>query len=99
MYIKWQQENDNLGSISPTCLCTAFTPVAPKSVRFQSSCKYLFTLLGSTVANTARRMLMKLTPGWQKAQWVAQPTLLIFVPTKVWENHNKSNLSTFVSTI
>ena len=35
-------------SISSTYLRTAFTPVAPKSVRIQSSCHYLFTLLGST---------------------------------------------------
>jgi len=53
----------HLGSISPTYLRTAFTPVAPKSVRIQSSCQYLFTLLGSTSAKAARRMLMKLTPG------------------------------------
>jgi len=50
-------------SISPTYLRTAFTPVAPKSVRIQSSCQYLFTLLGSTGVKAARRMLMKLTPG------------------------------------
>jgi len=40
----------------------AFTPVAPKSVRIQSSCQYLFTLLGSTGAKAAHRTLMKLTP-------------------------------------
>ena len=51
-----------LGSISPTYLCTALTPVAPKSVRFQSSCQYLFTLLGSTGTKAALRTLMKLTP-------------------------------------
>ncbi len=50
-------------SISPTYLRTAFTPVAPKSVRIQSSCQYFFTLLGSTDAKAARRMLMKLTHG------------------------------------
>jgi len=38
------------------------TPVAPKSVRIQSSYQYFFTLLGSTGAKAARRMLMKLTP-------------------------------------
>ncbi len=37
-------------------------PVAPKSVRIQSSCQYLFTLLGSTGAKAALRTLMKLTP-------------------------------------
>jgi len=51
-----------LGSISPTYLRTAFTPVAPKSVRIQSSCQYLFTLLGSTGAKAACRTSMKLTP-------------------------------------
>jgi len=51
------------GSISPTYLRTAFMPVAPKSLRIQSSCQYLFTLLGSTGAKAALRMLMKLTPG------------------------------------
>jgi hypothetical protein len=51
------------GSISPTYLRTAFTLVAPKSVRIQSSCRYLFTLLGSTGAKAARRTLMKLTLG------------------------------------
>ncbi len=52
----------DLDSISPTYLRTAFTPVSPKSVRIQSSCQYLFTLLGSTATKAARRMLMKLTP-------------------------------------
>jgi len=49
-------------TVSPTYLRTAFLPVAPKRVRIQSSCQYLFTLLGSTGAKAARRMLMKLTP-------------------------------------
>jgi len=53
----------NQCSISPTYLHTAFTPVAPKSVRNQSSCQYLFTLLRSTGAKAAHRRLMKLTPG------------------------------------
>jgi hypothetical protein len=52
-----------LGSIPPTYLRTASTPIAPKSVRIQSSWKYLFTLLGSTGTKAACRMLMKLTPG------------------------------------
>jgi len=46
-----------------TYLRTAFTPVAPKSVRIQSSCQYLFTLLGSIGAKAARKTLMKLSPG------------------------------------
>jgi len=59
------QTDGVLGSISPTYLRSAFTPVAPKSVRIQSSCQFLFTLLGSTGAKAARRMFMKLTLG----QW------------------------------
>ncbi len=43
-------------------LRAAFTPLAPKSVRIQSSCQYLFTLLGPTGAKAARRTMMKLTP-------------------------------------
>jgi len=49
--------------ISSTYLHTAFTPIAPKSVIIQSSCQYLFTLLGSTGAKADCKMLMKLTPG------------------------------------
>ncbi len=44
-------------------LCTAFTPVVPQSVRTQSSCQYLFMLLGPTSVEAVRRTLMKLTPG------------------------------------
>jgi len=44
-------------------LRTAFTPVAPKSIRIQSRCQYHFTLLGSTGAKAARRALMKLPLG------------------------------------
>jgi hypothetical protein len=57
-------------------LHTAFTPVAPKSVRIQSSRQYLFTLFGSTSAKAARLMLMKLTPAdvessstFERAPW------------------------------
>ncbi len=56
------------GSITPTYLHTNFTPLAPKSIRIQSSCLYLFMLLGSTGAKAARRMLMKLTIGRQTLQ-------------------------------
>jgi hypothetical protein len=51
------------GSISSTYLRTTFTPLAPESVRIQSSCQYIFTLLGSTGAKAVHRTLMKLTPG------------------------------------
>ncbi len=56
-------EIEDLGSISSTYLCTAFMPIAPKSIRIQSCSQYLFTLLGSIGTKAARRMLMKLTPG------------------------------------
>ncbi len=59
-YICWG--NWHPRSISPTYLCTNFTPVAPKSVRIQSSCQYLFTLLGSTGAQADCGTLRKLTP-------------------------------------
>ncbi len=52
----------DLWSISQTCLRAAFTPVAPKRVRIQSSCKYLFTLLGFTSVKAACKTLLKLTP-------------------------------------
>ncbi len=51
----------DLGSFSPTYLCTTFTTVAPKSVRIWSSCQYHFMLLGSMRVKAACRMLMKLT--------------------------------------
>jgi len=51
-----------LGSISPTYLPAAFTPVVPISIRIQSNHQYLFTLLGSMGTKAARRTLMKLTP-------------------------------------
>jgi hypothetical protein len=47
-------------------LRTAFTPVVPQSVRTQSSCQYLFMLLGPTSLKAVRRTLMKLTPDVQK---------------------------------
>jgi hypothetical protein len=43
-------------------LHTAFVLVDPKSVRFQSSCQYHFTLLGSTSVKAVLRKLMKSTP-------------------------------------
>jgi len=51
-----------LGSISPTCLCTAFTHKDPKSIKRQSSHQYLFTLLVSAQVKALRKTLMKLTP-------------------------------------
>jgi hypothetical protein len=56
------------GSISPTYLRTAFTPVAPKSVRIQSICQYLFTLLGSTgakeVPSSPISVRLDISPKW-----------------------------------
>jgi len=66
----------NLDSISPTYLCTAFTPVAPKRIRIQSSCQYLFTLLGSTGAKAALIMLMKLTPDYARCLYSRKKFLI-----------------------
>jgi len=49
-------------SISSTYLRTAFTPVAPQSVRTQSSRQYLFTLLGYMQLKAVHRTLMILSP-------------------------------------
>ncbi len=56
-------ENEPLGLNFINVLRTAFTPVAPQSVRTQSSCLYLFTLLGTMSVKVVRfRTLMKLAP-------------------------------------
>jgi len=60
--------------ISPTYLRAAFTPVAPKSIRIQSSCQYLFTLLGFTGAKAANRTLMKLTIDYYRISQRIQQT-------------------------
>jgi len=44
-------------------LRAAFTRADPESVKFQLSCQYHFTLLGSAHIKDARKTLMKLTPG------------------------------------
>jgi len=44
-------------------LLAAFTSADFKSVRTQSSCQYLFTLLGSTSVKAVRRTLIKLSHG------------------------------------
>ncbi len=44
-------------------LRTTFSLVDPESVRTQSSCQYLLTLLGSTSVKAVHGTLMKLTPG------------------------------------
>ena len=59
--VRFKGHNDK-GSISPN-LRTAFKPEATKSIKIQSSCQYLFMLMGSTGTKAARRTLMKLTQG------------------------------------
>jgi len=76
-----------LGSMSPTYLRTAFMPIARKSVRIQSSCQYLFTLLGSTGAKTTSRTLMKLTPGVN----VINILRAAFVPIFLCQKNTKPN--------
>jgi len=67
-----------LVSISSTYLRAAFMPVAPQSVRTQSSCQYLFTLLGSTRVKDVRRTLMKLSPVVD-VRW----SCCVYVPLKI----------------
>ncbi len=43
-------------------LRTAFVLVEPESIRTQSSCQYLFALLGSASVKAVYRMLKKSTP-------------------------------------
>jgi len=50
-------------SISPTCLRKAFMCPDCKRVKIQSSCQYIFALLGSALVKAATKMMMKLTPG------------------------------------
>jgi len=76
-------KNRHLGSVSPTYLHTAFTPVAPKSVRNQSSHQYLFTLLGSTGTKAVHRTLMKLIPVVNVINILQTAFLLIFFCQKL----------------
>ncbi len=46
-----------------TCLREAFTTADPKRVKIQSSCQYLFALLGSDCVKALIKMLMNLTTG------------------------------------
>jgi len=55
-------EINTSGVVFINILHTAFTPVATQSVRTQSSCQYLFMLLGATRVIAVRRTMMKLTP-------------------------------------
>jgi len=54
-----------LGSISSTYLCAVFMTVAPQSVRTQSSCQYLFTLLGSTCIKVVHKQVGEINPRCQ----------------------------------
>jgi hypothetical protein len=58
-----EKEREREGPNFINVLLTAFTLVAPKSVRIQSNPQYLFTLLGSTCAKAVHRTLVKLTQG------------------------------------
>jgi hypothetical protein len=72
-------------------LRTAFTPVAPKSVRIQSSSQYLFTLLGSTSAKAVCKTLVKLTPGVNCINVLR--TAFVLVDPKSVKNTVKSSVS------
>jgi len=43
-------------------LQAAFTHKDPKSIKIQSSCQYLFALLGSAHVEASHKMLVKLIP-------------------------------------
>jgi len=43
-------------------LCEAFISADPKSIKIQSSHRYLFVLLGSALVKAAHKTLLKLTP-------------------------------------
>jgi hypothetical protein len=45
-------------------LSTAFALVDPKSVRTQSNCQYLFTLLGSMSVKTVSKYVDEIDPRW-----------------------------------
>jgi hypothetical protein len=49
-------------------LLTALMHADPERVKFQLSCQYLFSLLGSAHIKAARGMLMKFTPGFDHDQ-------------------------------
>jgi len=55
----------------------------PKSVKIQSSCQYLFTLLGSMCTKASCKMMMKLTPDYLY-WWFA---MLEMIPTgiRIWD--------------
>jgi len=72
--------NWHLPSISSLFMCS-FYAHTPQSVRTQSSCQYLFTLLGPAIVNASCRMLMKLTPCLDEAYTKKQETLLKWWPT------------------
>jgi len=53
----------NQGSISPTCLHTAYMRKDHKSAKIQSSHQCLFALWGSALTKAACKMLVKSTTG------------------------------------
>jgi hypothetical protein len=87
------QSPNDLGSISTTCLLAALTPVAPKSIRIQSSCQYLFTLLGSATIKAVYKMLVKLTPGAKEFGIISFTNKSA---SNFTSNHNKKLRRTFM---
>jgi len=61
--VKSKSLKTTLGVDIINVLCTVFMPVAPQSIRTQSSCQYPFTLWGFTRVKAVRRTLMKLSLG------------------------------------
>jgi len=63
---RWAEKEGEKGSISSTFLPVVFMPVAPVSIRTQSSRQYLFTLLGYVCVKAVLRTLIKLSLGEKK---------------------------------
>ncbi len=96
----WETKNKNSfigqshhGSISPTCLHTAFTSTDPKSAKRQWSHQYLFAFLGSSRAKAGCRMLVKLTPSKEVSAHVIGTCLLRKNMCRTQKEENKGNLN------
>jgi len=66
------------GSISPTCLHTAFKSADPKNAEKSNALTVFFPLLRSGRVKTLHKMLVKSTPGWEFTKLLMQ-ILNIFV--------------------
>ncbi len=74
-------------------LCTAFGLEDPKSETTQSSCQYLFTLLGSTSVKAEHRTLMKSTPDYDSSSSTLSRILWkVNVKTKKFEKCSNFSL-------